>query len=75
MRVSIPDVLRKYVVHKGFIAVNGISLTVTESRNGEMAAHVIPHTRAATNLQHLSVGDEVNIEVDIIAKYVESLLK
>jgi riboflavin synthase len=74
LRCDIPLPLRKYVVEKGFISVNGISLTVAGIHGG-CAVHVIPHTRAATTLQHLTVGSRVNIEVDIIAKYVESLLK
>jgi riboflavin synthase len=74
LRCNVPQDLRKYVVEKGFITVNGISLTVAGTHGG-CAIHVIPHTRAVTTLQYLTVGARVNIEVDIIAKYVESLLK
>jgi riboflavin synthase len=74
LRLDIPQPLRKYVVEKGFVAVNGISLTVAGIHGG-CAVHVIPHTREITTLQYLTVGSRVNIEVDIIAKYVESLVK
>ncbi len=74
LRVNVPGELMKYIVPKGFIAINGISLTVTNCR-GDVEAHIIPHTRAATNLQYLAVGEQVNVEVDVLAKYVESLMR
>ena len=74
LRVSVPPVLNKYIVEKGFIAINGIIVTVTECRR-DVAVHVIPHTRAATTLADTRVGDLVNLEVDVLAKYVESLVK
>ena len=74
LRVAVPAALSKYIVEKGFIAINGISLTVTDCRR-DVAVHVIPHTRTMTTLAHTRVGDLVNIEVDVLAKYVESLLK
>ena len=61
-----------YVVEKGFIAVNGISLTVT-SCGEDIATHIIPHTREVTTLSVMRVGDEVNLEVDVLAKYIEKL--
>jgi riboflavin synthase len=74
LRVSVPPALGKYIVEKGFITMNGISVTVTECRR-DVAVHVIPHTRAVTTLAETRVGDLVNLEVDVLAKYVESLLK
>jgi len=74
LRVSCPQELNKYIVNKGFITLNGISLTVT-GKSGEIEAHIIPHTKEITNLRSLSIGEKVNIEVDVIAKYVEKLIK
>ena len=74
LRVRLPAEVARYVVEKGFIALNGISLTVAARRSGECVMHIIPHTRAATTLADLRPGERVNIEVDVIAKYVESLV-
>jgi len=74
LRVRMPAELRKYVVEKGFVAVNGVSLTAASCR-GSVSFHVIPHTRTATALQDRGPGDPVNIEVDVMAKYAESLLQ
>jgi riboflavin synthase len=67
------DVLR-YVVEKGSIAVEGTSLTVAATDDNGFAVALIPHTLAATTLGRLEPGDEVNLEVDVLAKYVEKLL-
>lgn len=64
----------KYVVNKGSVAVNGISLTIADVRNNEFMVAVIPHTYKNTNLVELKSGDFVNIEFDILAKYVEKFL-
>ena len=74
LRVSCPTELNKYIVNKGFITLNGISLTVT-GKTGEIESHIIPHTRDITNLRSISIGDKINIEVDVIAKYIEKLVK
>jgi len=74
LRITVTQQLQRYIVEKGFIAINGISLTVAGIHGG-CAIHVIPLTREITTLQYLTVGSRVNIEVDIIAKYVESLVK
>jgi len=74
LRVSVPEKIRKYIVKKGFIALDGMSLTVTEISE-HVAVHVIPHTRSVTTLQYIKTGDYMNIEVDIIAKYVEKISK
>ena len=68
-----PDVVR-YIVEKGSVAIDGISLTVTFVRNTEFGVSIIPHTLNATSLGNARTGDMVNIETDILAKYVEKLL-
>jgi len=75
LSVSMPSSLTKYVVEKGSIAIEGISLTVAKVDGNELGIAVIPHTYAATNLHSLHAGDAVNIEVDVLAKYAESLAK
>ncbi|MDR3090362.1 MAG: riboflavin synthase [Desulfobulbaceae bacterium] len=69
-----PAAYGKYIVGKGSIAIDGISLTVNACDAGTFAVSIIPHTLRATTLGELRVGSRVNIEVDIIGKYVESLL-
>jgi riboflavin synthase len=64
----------KYVVKKGSIAVDGISLTVIELDNRSFSVAIIPHTLTGTNIGDKRIGDKVNIEVDIIGKYVEKFL-
>ena len=73
-RVRIPKRLDMYIVEKGFVAVDGISLTVVKRGASSFTLAVIPYTLENTNLALLSVGDRVNLEADILAKYVESLL-
>ena len=73
-RVRVPKRLDKYIVEKGFVAVDGISLTVVKRGASSFTLAVIPYTSENTNLSVLSVGDQVNLEADILAKYVESLL-
>jgi riboflavin synthase len=69
-----PDVLR-YVVEKGSIAVDGVSLTVAALDESGFAVALVPHTLEVTTLGRLEPGHEVNLEVDILAKYVERLLR
>lgn len=64
----------KYIVYKGSIAVNGVSLTVAEITNNIFKTAIIPHTYTATNLSKLQAGDRVNIETDILGRYVEKFL-
>ena len=73
-RVRVPKRLDKYIVEKGFVAVDGISLTVVKRGASSFTLAVIPYTLENTNLAVLSEGDQVNLEADILAKYVESLL-
>jgi riboflavin synthase len=68
-----PDILR-YVVKKGSIAIDGISLTVVDLDSRSFSVAIIPHTLTATNIGQRRVGDKVNLETDIIGKYVEKLL-
>jgi riboflavin synthase len=75
IEIALAPSLLRYVVPKGSIAVNGVSLTVGPSvRNGRFRVFIIPHTWEHTNLANLKAGSTVNIEVDILAKYVERLL-
>jgi riboflavin synthase len=69
-----PESVLRYVVEKGSICVDGISLTVVSVREGSFTVSILPQTRANTNLRELGVGDRVNLEADVIAKYVERLL-
>jgi riboflavin synthase len=69
-----PNAVLQYVVHKGSITVDGISLTVAAVHDGGFAVAVIPHTLAVTTLGSRAVGERVNLEVDLVAKYVERLL-
>lgn len=75
LKFFIPNTLFKYIVNKGSIAVNGISLTVIETGKNYFTVGVIPYTWAHTMLYTIKIGDFVNIEVDILAKYAENLLK
>lgn len=64
----------KYIVEKGSVAIDGISLTVAEIENSSFKVSIIPHTQRETNLKYKNKNDMVNIECDIIGKYVEKLL-
>jgi len=75
MRIAVPDTIRQYVVEKGSLAVNGISLTVAGIENELIEIALIPVTLTETNLGEKKIGDEVNLEVDILAKYVEKILE
>ena len=73
--IALPDDFARYVVFKGSIAVNGVSLTVSAVEDGRcFSVWIIPHTLEHTNLGDLHPGDSVNLEFDILAKYVERLL-
>jgi riboflavin synthase len=72
LRLRLPEALMRYVVEKGSITVEGISLTVAGVAGDEVRIAIIPHTYAETNLHTLKPGDAVNIEVDVLAKYAES---
>ncbi|MFF5829816.1 riboflavin synthase [Streptomyces bacillaris] len=74
VKVSLPPELTRYVVEKGSITVDGVSLTVVEAAADFFTISLIPTTLALTTLGHKQPGDPVNLEVDVIAKYVERLL-
>jgi len=74
VRVTLPDTLARYVVEKGSIAVDGVSLTVTGVGATTFGVSLIPTTLALTTLGRKGVGDPVNLEVDVIGKYVEKML-
>ncbi len=75
LRIGLDPSLARYVVEKGSIAVNGVSLTVVAAGPDWLAVALIPHTLAVTNLGRLAPGDDVQLEVDVLAKYVERLLE
>lgn len=72
--ISLENKLMKYVVEKGSIAIDGVSLTVAKVSENEFSVSIIPHTAEETILSHKSVGDIVNIENDIVGKYVDKLI-
>ncbi len=74
-RFRIPRALMKYLIPVGSVSINGVSLTVAEKLSDSFKVAIIPHTFDNTTFGHLRVGESVNIEIDMIAKYVESLLK
>lgn len=75
LRVRLPEGLGRYVVEKGSIAIDGVSLTVVEATDREASFAVIPHTAEVTTLGRRQPGERVNVEVDVTAKYVERLLR
>jgi riboflavin synthase len=74
LTVRPPRELERYLVPKGSVAVDGISLTIAALEPGSFTIAIIPHTLDVTNLREAKAGDPVNLEVDVIAKYVERLL-
>ena len=75
MRLIVPDALGRYVIEKGSITVDGVSLTVAAVEDNEVEIALIPHSLQVTTLGLRTVGEKVNLEVDLVAKYVEKLLK
>ena len=73
LRITVPEDLSRYVVEKGSITVDGISLTVATLQGTEVSIAIIPHTHKATNLRSLAPGAALNIEVDVVAKYAEKM--
>ncbi len=74
LKVKVPGELHRYIVEKGSITVDGVSLTVVDPSADGFTVAVIPHTADVTTLGHKSDGDRVNVEVDVMAKYAEQLL-
>jgi riboflavin synthase len=75
LSVRVPETLRRYVAEKGSIAIDGISLTVAKWHDGIVDIAIIPFTHQHTNVHAMAPNDAVNVETDILAKYVESLMK
>ena len=75
LEIDVDDELPRYLVEKGSVALDGVSLTVSELRDRGFSVSLIPETLVRTNLGEAQVGDRVNIEADILAKHVERLLK
>ena len=74
LHIELPDEVEKYTVYKGSISIEGISLTVAQLENNRCTVAIIPHTLEMTNLHSLKPGDPVNLEADLIAKYVEKMM-
>ncbi|MEJ2105186.1 MAG: riboflavin synthase, partial [Ignavibacteriaceae bacterium] len=74
LKIIVPENLEKYLIAEGSIAVNGISLTIANLQKNIVSISVIPHTWQNTNFKFKKLNDKVNIEIDILAKYVEKLL-
>lgn len=74
LKVELPAEIEKYTVYKGSVCVEGISLTVATLKKGVCAIAIIPHTVDMTNLGTLKPGDPVNLEADLVAKYVEKMM-
>ncbi|MBL4762164.1 MAG: riboflavin synthase, partial [Gammaproteobacteria bacterium] len=73
-RVAVPAPLAKYIAKKGSVCVNGVSLTVNDVTDNEFDLNIVPHTLDVTTMSDFQQGTKVNIEVDIIARYLERLL-
>ena len=73
-RIEAPTALSKYIAEKGSICLDGISLTVNDIHDSNFGINIVPHTLEATTLSELGVGNEINIEVDLLARYIERLL-
>ncbi len=70
---ELPERLQRFVASKGSVAINGVSLTVNEVEGRRFGVNLIPHTRQVTSFQDIKVGDRVNIEIDVLARYVARL--
>jgi len=75
LEIDAPPALARYIIRKGSITVNGVSLTVNKVDGTRFALNLIPHTLEMTMLKHLQTGSRVNLEVDMIARYVERMMQ
>jgi riboflavin synthase len=75
LHIELPEEVERYTVYKGSISIEGISLTVTKLEKNRCTIAIIPHTVERTNLHSLKAGDPVNLEADLIAKYVEKMMR
>ncbi len=74
LRFALPESLQRYAARKGSVCIDGVSLTVNEVTDGRVLVTLVPHTLANTIMQHYRIGTRVNVEVDLVARYVERLL-
>jgi riboflavin synthase len=74
VKIGIPERIEKYIIPKGYITLNGMSITVIHTTNQWFTVTFIPHTQLVTTIKHYQIGEMINIEVDIIGKYIEKLL-
>lgn len=72
--IRAPQPLAKYIARKGSITINGVSLTVNRVEGTDFSINLIPHTVAVTTLKHLKAGSKVNLEIDLVARYIERML-
>ena len=73
LEISVPRELARYIARKGSVAIDGVSLTVNEVEDLRFSVNLIPHTLAHTNLTRLQAGKQVNIEIDLLARYIERM--
>ncbi|MFQ5559617.1 MAG: riboflavin synthase, partial [Nitrospinota bacterium] len=73
--IKLPERLLKYIIFKGSVAVNGVSLTVADLSGASFSVSVVPHSLEHTTLKTLKRGDSVNVECDMLGKYVESMVR
>ncbi len=73
-RIKAPEALAKYIAEKGSVCVDGVSLTVNAIHGAEFEVNIVPHTLAETTLGAIKEGSEVNLEVDVVARYLERLM-
>lgn len=66
---------RKFLIHKGSVTLNGISLTISEVKNSFFSVEIIPHSLKTTNLKYLRIGERVNLELDMLAKYLHNMIR
>ncbi len=74
LRIEIPAALARYVISRGSLSIEGVSLTVAKVEDTQVEVAIIPHTIEMTNLKSLRPGDPVNLEVDLVAKYIEKMM-
>jgi riboflavin synthase len=75
LKIRAPQELAKYIATKGSVSINGVSLTINQVNGSEFSVNLIPHTLTVTNLKNLCAGSRVNLEVDLIARYVERMVQ
>jgi riboflavin synthase len=74
LRFEVPRALARFIAPKGSVCINGVSLTVNEVSGALFDVNIIPHTHRVTTLGELAVGDGVNVEIDVIARYLDRLI-